>query len=64
MMKRGPSLIDVMKGRNRGRPELVQAALLALQRLVSPRVESSHESRGRRSSPSLEDHFVFPANEN
>ena len=37
MMKWDWSFIEVMKGRNRGHPELVQAALLALERLVPPR---------------------------
>ena len=43
MMKRDPALIKVMEERNRGNPVLVQAAVLALERLVPPRdgVEAS-----------------------
>ena len=56
IMKRDLSLINVMKGRNRCRPELVQAALLALERLVSPRVcaESGPSLKAAEASPRLE----------
>ena len=54
MMKWDPSLVDVMKGRKRGRSEHAQAALLALERLVPPRVESSSSLKAAETSPSLE----------
>ena len=56
MMKRDPFLINGMKGRNRDRPELVQAALLALERLVPPHVcaESGPSLETAKASPSLE----------
>ena len=55
-MKRDSSLINVMKGRNHGHPELVEAALLALEHLVPPRVraESGPSLEAAEASPRLE----------
>ena len=63
MMKWDPSLVNVMKGRNRGRPELVQAALLALERLVPlrVRVESGPSLEAVEASPSLEAVKISPS---
>lgn len=56
MMKRDPALIEVMKERNHGNPELVQAALLTLKRLISPQngVETTPILESIKASPIFE----------
>ena len=56
MMKQDPALVEVMKGCNRSNPGFVQAALLAMDRIVPPRdgVQASPRIQAIQASLSLE----------